>query len=288
MTLLNFRDPATSAHPGGDRIRAGILFRSAQPFPSAAGGVVESLRAKGVATVVDLRGAAERSADDWAAARAAGIRVVRAPLDAEDDDAIAGPGIGSLRTAADLGLFYVALARSAPRAVADAVRAAAAPGATLLHCAAGKDRTGLLVALLLDLAGLPAEGIVADYARTAEALPQVFAALAAHRGIALNAGPTSADGGAAPDTAVRAASPHGAPVLRGEPGRTVPAPLLQAPPEAMRVFLETVRANHGGAEGFLLSCGVEDDAVAAFRAKASPAVPAADGAFATAVTTPAH
>ncbi|MFB7915857.1 tyrosine-protein phosphatase [Streptomyces sp. NPDC056061] len=272
MPLLNFRDPASSAHPGGDRIRPGILFRSAQPFPSAGTDVVGSLRAKGVATVVDLRGAAEQSPDDWAAAEAAGIRVVRAPLDPENDDAIAGPGIGSLRTAADLGLFYVALARSAPQAVADAVRAAAAPGATLLHCAAGKDRTGLLVALLLDLAGVPVEGIVADYARTAEALPQVFAALASHRGIALNAGHTSAHGDSDPG---------------GERGRAVPAPLLQAPPEAMRVFLETVRTDHGGAEGFLLGCGVGPEAVAAFRTKASPDGSVADAAVATAVTTAA-
>ena len=41
----------------------------------------------------------------------------------------------------------------------------AAPNAfpALVHCAAGKDRTGLVVALLLDLAGVPAETIAADY-----------------------------------------------------------------------------------------------------------------------------
>ena len=46
----------------------------------------------------------------------------------------------------------------------------------LVHCAAGKDRTGLIAALLLGLAGVLAETIAADYAMTAEALrPQLEA-----------------------------------------------------------------------------------------------------------------
>jgi protein-tyrosine phosphatase len=40
----------------------------------------------------------------------------------------------------------------------------------LIHCAAGKDRTGLISALLLGLVGVPAETIAADYAMTAELL----------------------------------------------------------------------------------------------------------------------
>jgi protein-tyrosine phosphatase len=56
--------------------------------------------------------------------------------------------------------------------VAEAMTAvASAPeGAVLIHCAAGKDRTGLISALLLGLAGVPAETIAADYAMTAELL----------------------------------------------------------------------------------------------------------------------
>ena len=48
--------------------------------------------------------------------------------------------------------------------------ARAPEGAVLVHCAAGKDRTGLISALLLGLAGVPAETIAADYAMTAELL----------------------------------------------------------------------------------------------------------------------
>jgi protein-tyrosine phosphatase len=56
--------------------------------------------------------------------------------------------------------------------VAEAMAAIArAPdGPVLIHCAAGKDRTGLISALLLGLVGVPAETVAADYALTAELL----------------------------------------------------------------------------------------------------------------------
>jgi protein tyrosine/serine phosphatase len=52
--------------------------------------------------------------------------------------------------------------------VADAVRLLIQPGTlpALFHCAAGKDRTGVLAALVLDLVGVPRETIVADYLLT--------------------------------------------------------------------------------------------------------------------------
>ena len=51
-------------------------------------------------------------------------------------------------------------------------------GATLVHCAAGKDRTGTVVALALAEVGVPADAIAADYARSAERVAAVFARLA--------------------------------------------------------------------------------------------------------------
>ena len=52
-----------------------------------------------------------------------------------------------------------------------------APGATLVHCAAGKDRTGVVVALALDEVGVERDAIADDYARTAERIEEIFAAL---------------------------------------------------------------------------------------------------------------
>ncbi|MFJ7258446.1 tyrosine-protein phosphatase [Streptomyces sp. NPDC098085] len=254
MPLLNFRDPASVADLRGDRIRPGILFRSAQPDPVADADTIGELLTHGIRVVVDLRSPDERD-DEWAAAEEAGISVVRAPIVPDGTGAVAGPDIASLRTSADLGRFYADLAESAPTAVADTVRAAAGPGAALVHCAAGKDRTGFLVALLLELAGVSDDGIADDYVRTAMALPEILAALSTRHRIALNAG--TADGAGGDEQ-------HG---TAGRP--VVPAPLLQAPREAIEVFLKTMRARHGSAEGFLLSCGAEPAVIDRFRAKAA-------------------
>jgi protein-tyrosine phosphatase len=66
-------------------------------------------------------------------------------------------------------------------AVVQALRALAdaGPGASVVHCAAGKDRTGVVVALALAVAGVPAEEIVADYAMTADVIDALVAKLAA-------------------------------------------------------------------------------------------------------------
>lgn len=54
-------------------------------------------------------------------------------------------------------------------------------GATIVHCAAGKDRTGVVVALALAEAGVPREEIVADYALSAERIEAIFGRLRASR-----------------------------------------------------------------------------------------------------------
>jgi protein-tyrosine phosphatase len=53
------------------------------------------------------------------------------------------------------------------------------PGAAVVHCAAGKDRTGVVCALALAVAGVGTEAIVADYAMTAEVIDAIVARLAA-------------------------------------------------------------------------------------------------------------
>jgi len=53
------------------------------------------------------------------------------------------------------------------------------PGAAVVHCAAGKDRTGVVVALALAVAGVEPEAIIADYAQTAEVIDALVAKLAA-------------------------------------------------------------------------------------------------------------
>ncbi len=50
-------------------------------------------------------------------------------------------------------------------------------GAVLVHCAAGKDRTGVVVALALDAAGVDRTAIVSDYLATAQRIDAIMARL---------------------------------------------------------------------------------------------------------------
>ncbi|NED98743.1 tyrosine-protein phosphatase [Phytoactinopolyspora halotolerans] len=65
------------------------------------------------------------------------------------------------------GEFYLKTLKERPESVLGALRVMAyGDGAALAHCAAGKDRTGILVALTLTIVGVPREVIVEDYALT--------------------------------------------------------------------------------------------------------------------------
>ena len=76
---------------------------------------------------------------------------------------------------------YLGYLADRSEAVVGALRALAegGPGAAVVHCAAGKDRTGVVVALALAVADVPHEEIVADYAMTAEIIEALVAKLKA-------------------------------------------------------------------------------------------------------------
>jgi protein-tyrosine phosphatase len=73
---------------------------------------------------------------------------------------------------------YMSYLRRRPDSVVGSVRAIArADGAVLVHCAAGKDRTGVVVALALDAAGVNRDAIVGDYLATRERIDAIMARL---------------------------------------------------------------------------------------------------------------
>jgi protein tyrosine/serine phosphatase len=74
--------------------------------------------------------------------------------------------------------FYYAYLRDRPDSVLAALRVLARDdGAAIVHCAAGKDRTGVVSALALEVAGVTREAIIADYVATGDRLEQILARL---------------------------------------------------------------------------------------------------------------
>ena len=120
----------------------------------------------GVRSVIDLRHDHEADAYPSVLARAPGMRYARIPL--YFDHALLRDS-GGPNTLADL---YRDMLENARPGIADVMRALSQPDAypVLVHCTAGKDRTGLIIALVLGLLRVPESVIADDYALSGEFL----------------------------------------------------------------------------------------------------------------------
>jgi protein-tyrosine phosphatase len=123
---------------------------------------IQFLLEYGVDTIIDLRSADEIEAEPDSSALKEQTAYFNVPLVPGD---IADVTKLSLQDgAAFLPEFYLSVLRQERNALCEALTvAAAAKGCALFHCAAGKDRTGLIAALLLGIAGVSAEDILANY-----------------------------------------------------------------------------------------------------------------------------
>ena len=167
--LVNLRDLGGLPVLGGGTTRHGVLYRSDAPYDGDS--VPEHVAVWPPARVVDLRMTreAERAPYDWGAATVVcphPLHAAAAPQDVRQ---------------ADLAALYHFILDEVPDRVASAVDlvvAEAVEGPTLVHCAAGKDRTGIVVAAVLLASDVEPEAVVADYVATTENLAGVVRRLA--------------------------------------------------------------------------------------------------------------
>ncbi|HUQ41520.1 MAG TPA: tyrosine-protein phosphatase [Candidatus Limnocylindrales bacterium] len=128
----------------------------------------------GVRTVIDMRTPAEVTANPYIFDAETGVVQHSIP---QQTDAM-WQSLGGKADRVTFDVTMLELGRSRFARIATAI-AEAPHGGVLIHCEVGKDRTGLMTMVLLDLVGAPADVIAADYALTAAGLTGLFAALIA-------------------------------------------------------------------------------------------------------------
>ena len=237
---LNARDLGGLTTFDGRRTRRAALIRSdtlCRLTPTGRAALI----AYGVRTVVDVRFPSEIERDDPAHPFRNGLggvlylnRPTNVGRTAEEDATIVA-GIRTAESRLELNLLDLDANRSGFASIATAVACAPA-GGVVVHCHAGKDRTGIAIALLLALVGVPDETIAADYALSR-----------------VNLGGLTGEwlDGITQDPAER-----GRLMQQADPV-----------PEAMLGMLAHLRRQHGGAEAYLVAGGAAAADLAALRAR---------------------
>jgi protein-tyrosine phosphatase len=167
----NFRDFGGYATACGRGVKPGLLFRSAN-YARATDADLAALQTLGVSVVVDLRRADERTRDPSRRWEGFAAHVIENDIDGHQADwsqSFSAFGADPERVRTAVTDFY----RRAPvdRRHVDLFSRyfqalARAEGPVLVHCTAGKDRTGLICALTHHIAGVGHEDLVADYLLT--------------------------------------------------------------------------------------------------------------------------
>jgi len=227
---VNFRDLGGHGTPAG-RVRVGRVYRSDSLAHVDPADVEHLVEERGVRTVVDLRGVTEVDAYPNHPMRDAGATIHHVPL---IDPAKRESSGFEWETMTLVDLYRFILESAGPQFV-EVLQIIAEPAnhPLVFHCAAGKDRAGLIAATVLGLLQVDDEEIVADYAQTAAAIDALKAR--AHK---------RAEG----------------------TGRPPADRFMTAEAETMRAVLGWLRAEHGGFEQYALGHGLATGEIEVLRA----------------------
>lgn len=223
---LNFRDLGGYRTQGGRRVRWGQLYRSDALHHMSVRDVQHVRDELGVRAVIDLRSSAEVTLDGMGPLATPPIDYHHIPLfDGGRGD------IEPEEIPLDLGHQYFLLlgaARGAIRCVLEILADATEPA--LFHCAAGKDRTGLISAVVLGLLEVEETHIIEDYVFTSRNIERIIERLRQ--------------------------TPSYKAVFDRLPPQT-----LHAEPDTMASFLGRVRKAHGSLREFALGLGLASETV---------------------------
>jgi protein-tyrosine phosphatase len=164
--LANLRDLGGLSTSAGAQTRSGVLYRSALPIAGDEAPVTVPIWP--ARTVIDLRSSKEQAVTEHPLLSET-TNIYRVPLLSDED-------VAEMNLLSKLDLVYSGIVSNAGKQLVQVLRlAATAPAPVLLHCAGGKDRTGIATAMLLSAAGVDAAHIAADYAATEQHMESVLA-----------------------------------------------------------------------------------------------------------------
>lgn len=244
--LVNIRDFGGNLTTDGRTVRSGVALRSdnLDDLPSESiRHMVDDLH---VSDIVDLRTNAERRGLTGFPFDGQ-VTVHRLSLYPEDgvDDPLPSlyrenlplePGDPHDRIHI-VGAHYLGYFRNRPENIVAALRiVSCAPGATVINCAAGKDRTGIVSAVLLSALGVSRSDVLDDYAASTERIVAIMSKL-------------------------------GLLATTGSPERSPEVQAQTTPPELMELVLSRICRDFGSVNGWLEANGWMPDDQRAMEAK---------------------
>jgi protein tyrosine/serine phosphatase len=248
--VVNMRDVGGLPTTDGGQVATGRLLRSDNLQDLTEADIDDLVERVGVTDIVDLRSNVELQLEGPGPLRARNLTHHHHSLFRDDvrdvtaAEALVLPWSKAAQAAVDAeprldddywASHYLGYLAHRPDSVSAALQVVShSRGATIVHCAAGKDRTGTVIGLALSVAGVSDEDVVADYIATGERIERVVARLMAR--------------------------PAYGEVLAGQP-----MDHHRPKPETMQRILSVLAEQYGGAAGWLSAQGWSDDEITALR-----------------------
>lgn len=239
---VNLRDLGGIAIDGGV-LREGLAIRT-DDLAYVTTAIADEMVARGLTAIIDLRSPLEVAVTGRGPLGEHPVAYHHLPLIADVGESMGDEAPGLSHEA--MGLMYRRMVEgAAPQLVIALNVIAHTPGAAAFHCAAGRDRTGVLAAMLLLALGADDDDIVADYARTGDNMVAIMARTAPVMGAMWKALGFDAD-----------ALDKSSALLEGSMD------------VSMRSLLDTLRAQHGDPLAPLRAAGLSDATIARLRERA--------------------
>ena len=221
--VFNFRDLGGYATREGQTVVWRRLFRSSELHHMTSQDIVQLKEEIRLRSVIDLRSSGEL--EPFSILKEVGSEYYNIPLiDRNNDKENIYQGFSNM---GEVYSYYVSHEEFGRRVV-EALEIIAEPDnlPLVFHCSAGKDRTGLLTAIVLGILGVTEEDIITDYTLTAPYMEELI-------------NRWSNDPKAPGDL------------------KNVPGYLLEASPESMMFFLSTLKREYGSVRGYVEAHGGE-------------------------------